>query len=69
MDRKTKMKIGYFITKTRKNRQQCIKHGIPDQNSTETSEHKPHRTKTRKRTEIAHHKLTLPHDGSNPKTV
>ena len=48
MDRKTKMKIGYFITKTRKNRQQCIKHGIPDQNSTETSEHKPHRTKQEK---------------------
>ena len=62
------MKIGYFITKNKKKSSTIYKHGIPDQNSAETSEHKPHKTE-QERTKIAHHKLTLPHDGSNPKTV
>jgi hypothetical protein len=44
MERKTKMKIGYFIKENKMETSTLHQDGIHTQNSAETSKHKPHRT-------------------------
>ena len=45
MERKTKMKIGYFIKENKMETSTLHQHGILTQNSGKTSKHKSHRTK------------------------
>jgi len=51
MDRKTKMKIGYFIKENKTETSTLHQHGILTKNSEKrTSKHKSHRTEQEKRT-------------------
>jgi hypothetical protein len=68
MDRKTKMKTGYFIKENKMKTSTLDQHGIPEQNTAETSKHKPHGTE-KEMNKIAHHKLALTHDVSTPRTI
>ncbi len=62
------MKIGYFIKENKMKTSTLNQHGIPEQNSAETSKNKPHGAE-QEMDKIAHHNLTLTHDDSTPKTV
>jgi hypothetical protein len=68
MERKTKIKIGYFIKENKMEMSTLHQHGILTQNSGKTSKHKSHRNEQQKN-KIAHHKLALTHDVSTPRTV
>jgi hypothetical protein len=48
MERKTKMKIGYFIKENKMETSTLHQHGILTQNSEKTSKHKSHRTEQEK---------------------
>jgi hypothetical protein len=61
------MKIRYFI-KEQMETSTLHHHGILTQNS-EKLQNTSHTGMNEKMNKIAHHKLTLTHDGSTPKTV